>query len=184
MQYNHSMLNFGLFFFSSKWAEVLHVVSDLTESHSPVFFSAGLRFVFQLKRTQKNLAALFAVCCWTTSKRNLLLSRTMKSAKRPVATRKWSANRGRKIQGCDFLTNLRPQAKIQLIWMKKKNRPKFDIEWLCCDLFNYKPLGLTYICPKGFWWAYFKEGLWLGSSITEWSSVLQNGLTLTIKTQF
>ena len=29
------------------------MVSDLIESHSPVFFSAGLRFVFQLKRMQK-----------------------------------------------------------------------------------------------------------------------------------
>ena len=55
------------------------------KSHSPEFFSAGLHFVFQLKRMQKNSAALFAVCCWTTSKRNLLFSRTMKSAKRPVA---------------------------------------------------------------------------------------------------
>ena len=54
------------------------MVSDLIESHSPVFFSAGLCFIFQLRRMQKNSAALFAV-------RNLLFSRTMKSAKRPVA---------------------------------------------------------------------------------------------------
>ena len=83
-QDNHSMSNFGLFF-SSKRAEFLHVLSDLIESHSPVFFYAGLRFVFRLKRMQKNSAALFAVCCWMTSKRNLLFSRTIKSAKRPVA---------------------------------------------------------------------------------------------------
>ena len=62
-EHNHSMSNFGLFFFSSKWAEFLHVVSDLKESHIPVFFNAGLRFVFQLKRIQKNSAVLFAVCC-------------------------------------------------------------------------------------------------------------------------
>ena len=72
-------------FFLSKWAEFLHVLSDVIESHSPEFFSTGLRFVFQLKRMQKNLATLFAVCCWTTSKRNLLFSRTKKTAKRPVA---------------------------------------------------------------------------------------------------
>ena len=46
--HNHSMSNFGLFFFfSSKRAEFLHVVSDLIESQSPVFFSAGLRFIFE-----------------------------------------------------------------------------------------------------------------------------------------
>ena len=74
------------FFLSSKWAEFLHVVSNLIEKVTALnFFSAGLRFVFQLKRMQKNSAAHFAVCCWTTSKRNLLFSRTMKSAKRPVA---------------------------------------------------------------------------------------------------
>ena len=84
-QHNHCMSNFGLFFFSSKWAEFLHVLSDLIESHSPVFFPAGLCFVFQWKCMQKNSAALFAVCCWMTSKRNLLFSRTMKSVKRPIA---------------------------------------------------------------------------------------------------
>ena len=48
LEHNHSMSNFGLFFFfSSKWAEFLHVVSDLIESHSPVFFSAGLHFIFE-----------------------------------------------------------------------------------------------------------------------------------------
>ena len=74
------------FFFSSKWAEFLHVLPDLIESHSPVFFYAGLRFVFQLKRMQKKSAALFAACCWMASKRNLLFSQKMKPAKRPVAT--------------------------------------------------------------------------------------------------
>ena len=34
---------------------------DLIEIHSPVFFNAGLCFVFQLERMQKNLAALFPV---------------------------------------------------------------------------------------------------------------------------
>ena len=61
------------------------MLSDLIESHSPVFFYAGLRFVFQLKHMQKNSAALFAVCCWTTSKRDLLFSWTMKPTKCPVA---------------------------------------------------------------------------------------------------
>ena len=34
-EHNHSMSNFGLFF----WAEFLHVVSNLIQNHSPVFFS-------------------------------------------------------------------------------------------------------------------------------------------------
>ena len=52
-QHNHSMSNFGPFFLLSKRAEFSHVVSDLIESHSPVFFSDGLHFIFQLKRMQK-----------------------------------------------------------------------------------------------------------------------------------
>ena len=38
-----------------------------------------------------------------------------------VLTGKRSTNQRKKIQGCDFLLNRRPHAKIQLIWMKKKN---------------------------------------------------------------
>ena len=41
-----------------------------------------------------------------------------------VITRKRSANQRKKIQGCGFLLNWRPHAKIQLIWTKKKKRPK------------------------------------------------------------
>ena len=54
---------------------------------------------------------------------------------------KRSANQRKKIQGCDFLLIRRARAKIQLIWTKKKNRPKFDIEWLCCDVFDFAGLG-------------------------------------------
>ena len=54
-----------------------------------------------------------------------------------VLTGKRSANQRKKIQGCDFLLNGRPHAKIQLVWTKKKNRPKFNIEWLRCDVFTY-----------------------------------------------
>ena len=36
-----------------------------------------------------------------------------------VLTGKRSANQRKKIQGCDFLLNRRPHAKIQLIWTKK-----------------------------------------------------------------
>ena len=50
-EHNHSMLKFGLFFFSCCPTEL---VFDSVESHNPVFFSAGFRFVFELKRMQKN----------------------------------------------------------------------------------------------------------------------------------
>ena len=72
------------------------MVSDLIESHSPVFLSAGLRFVFQLKC--KNSAHLD----------------------------------------------------------EKKNRPKFDIEWLCSKVFIYltnvgQILGRSWIkCSNSF----------------------------------
>ena len=41
-----------------------------------------------------------------------------------VFTRKWSVNQREKIQGCDFLLNRRPHAKIQFVWTKKKKQTK------------------------------------------------------------
>ena len=124
---SHSMSNFGLFFFfSSKWAE--HVVSDLIESHSPVFFSAGLRFIFQLKRMQKTRwRFLQSVVKRAKQKKPIVFPNNETSEASCsrlffayVFTRKWSANQRKKIQGCDFQLNRRPHAKIQLIWTKKK----------------------------------------------------------------
>ena len=71
-----------------------------------------------------------------------------------VLTGKRSANQRKKIQGCDFLLNRTTHAKIQLIWTTKKNRPKFDIEWLCCDVFNWFMLSmqiLSYGCMQEVW---------------------------------
>ena len=71
------------------------------------------------------------------NKRFLLLlvqQQTGKSAAEFIAyvlTGKRSGNQRKKIQGCHFLLNRRPHAKIQLIWTK------FDLEWLCCDVFDY-----------------------------------------------
>ena len=59
------------FFFSSKWAEFLHVVFDLIENRSTVFFRRFV-FCFRVKSYAKNQAALFEICCW-----NRLFSRTM-----------------------------------------------------------------------------------------------------------
>ena len=53
----------------------------------------------------------------------------------------------KKIRCCDFLLNRRPHAKIQLIWMKKKNGPKFDIEWLCSDVFSWLLICTNSLSP-------------------------------------
>ena len=121
------------------------MVSDLIESHSPVFFSAGLRFVFQLKRMQKTRQRfLHSVVERAKQKKPIVFPNNETSEASCsrlffayVLTGKRSTNQRKKIQGCDFLLNRRPHAKIQLIWTKKKNRPKFDIEWLCSKVFNY-----------------------------------------------
>ena len=123
----------------------MYVVSDLIESHSPVFFPLVCAS-FSSKNVCKKQAATgcFADFIVRENKRFLLLVVQQQTAKSAavfffayVLTGKRSANHCKKIQGCDFLLNRRPHAKIQLIWTKKKNRPKFDIEWLCCDVFNY-----------------------------------------------
>ena len=46
----------------------------------------------------------------------------------------------KKIQCCDFLLNRRPHAKIQLIWMKKK-------EWLCSDVFSWLLICTNSLSP-------------------------------------
>ena len=81
-----------------------------------------------------------------------------------VFTRKWSANQRKKIQGCDFLLNRRPHAKIQLIWTKKKNRPNFDIEWLCSKVFCYSQEATcsNIITVKAQ--AFYMKALWKASS--------------------
>ena len=63
------------------------MVSDLIESHSPVFFFAGLRFIFQLKRMQKKLGGAFcSLLLNEKQKKPFVFPRIMKSAKCPVAT--------------------------------------------------------------------------------------------------
>ena len=45
-------------FFSSKVPEFLHMVFNYIEKHHPVFFSAGLLFVFEKGRMQKILRSI------------------------------------------------------------------------------------------------------------------------------
>ena len=104
------------------------MLSDLIESHSPVFFLSWFVLRFPVKMYAKKLGGTFC---------NLLLNDKQKkpfvfpnnetseaSCSRLffayVFTQKWSANQREKIQGCDFLLNLRPHAKLQLIWTKKR----------------------------------------------------------------
>ena len=154
-EHNHSMSNFGLvFFLASRWAEFVHVVSNFIENHSPVFFSLvcasfssknvcqKLSGAFSEERTTGGYVTLRWFHCsgkqkvlfvshWSTDRRKhhrvflhtFLLENEVQTSEK-------------KIQGCDFPLNWRPHTKIQLIWRKKKNRPRFNIEWLYSDVFN------------------------------------------------
>ena len=107
--------------------EFLHVVSNCSENHSPVFFPLVCAS-FSSKNMCKKQAATGRFADFTVweNKRFLLLCFNNRLQKAPpsffayVLTGKRSANQRKKIQGCDFLLNRRPHAKIQLIWMKKK----------------------------------------------------------------
>ena len=121
------------------------MVSDLIESHSPVLcFFRWFAFHFRVKTYAKNrrLRDTSLISLFRKTKGFFYLSFNNRLQKAPpsffayVLTGKRSANQRKKIQGCDFLLNRRPHAKIQLIWTKKKNRPKFNIEWLCCVVFS------------------------------------------------
>ena len=59
-----------VFFFSSKWAEFLHVVSNLIENHSPVFLSVWHRMVMlrHLQLFQFDKINLYSIKCSTTGK--------------------------------------------------------------------------------------------------------------------
>ena len=93
------------FFFSSKWAEFLHVVSDLIESHSPVFFSAGLRFVLQLKRMQKTRRRFLQSVVERAKQKKPIVFPNNETSEAScsrlffayVFTRNWSANQRKKI---------------------------------------------------------------------------------------
>ena len=105
--------------------------SNCSENHSPVFFPLVCAS-FSSKNVCKKQAAMgrFADFIVRENKRFLLhvvQQQTAKSAAEFFAyilTGKRSANQQKKIQGCDFLLNRRPHAKIQLIWRKTKKQTK------------------------------------------------------------
>ena len=113
------------------------MVSSFLENHSPVFFSLFCASFLSKNVCRKQAATgRFTDFIVSENKRFVLLlvqQQTAKSAAEFIAnvlTGKRSGNQRKKIQGCHFLLNWRPHAKIQLIWTK------FDLEWLCCDVFN------------------------------------------------
>ena len=121
------------------------MVSSCSENHNPLFFSQVCASVSSKNVCKKQAVTRhFADFIVRENKRFFLLllrQQTVKSAAEffaYVLTGKQSTNQRKKIQGCDFLLNRRPHAKIQLIWKKKNTHTlKFDIEWLCCDVFKF-----------------------------------------------
>ena len=108
------------------------MLSDSIESHSPVFFSAGLRFVFQLKCMQKKLGGTFCSLLLNDKQKKCFVFPNNEISAASCSRLffcirfylKMMCKPGKKIQGCDFLSNWRPHAKIQLIWTKKKKQTK------------------------------------------------------------
>ena len=119
--------------------------SQFNGKSQPCIFSPGLRFVFQLKCMQKTRWCFLQSAVEHAKQKKPFVFPNSETSEAScsrlffacVFTRKRSAKQQKKIQGCDFLLNWRPHAKLQLIWTKKKNRPKFDIEWLCSGVFSW-----------------------------------------------
>ena len=115
------------FCFFVPWPEFLHVVSNFLEITALYFFTlVGASFSSKNICKQQAATRHFADFIVRENKRFLLLLVQQQTAKSAaefsalVLTRKQSANQQKKIQGCDFLLNWRPHAKIQLIWREKK----------------------------------------------------------------
>ena len=144
-EHNHSMSNFGLFFFSVQMSWIFACGLRFNRKSQPCIFFRWFALRFQLKRMQKTRRRLLQSVVERAKQKKPIVFPNNETSEASCSrlffaygfTRKWSANQRKKIQGCDFLLNRRPHAKIQLIWTKKKNRPKFDIEWLCSKVFKY-----------------------------------------------
>ena len=114
--------------------------SPIAQKITALYFLPLVCASFLSKNICKKQAAMgrFADFIVRENKRFLLLIIQQQTAKSSAEffciCFNWKTKR-KIIQGCDFLLNRRAHAKIQLIWREKK-RPKFDIEWLCCNVFN------------------------------------------------
>ena len=119
------------------------MVSNFIANHSPVFFFSLVCTSFSSKNVCKKLGAF----CTTNNRRlrNALLislfgktkgffhfsfnnrsQKALPSFLHTFVLENEAQTSKKKLEGCDFLLNWRPHAKIQPIWMKKKQQKKTD----------------------------------------------------------
>ena len=143
-QHNHSMSNFGLHFFFRPNELNFCMWSPIAQKITALYCFPWFELHFQVKTHAKNrrLRDALLISLFGKTKGFLCLSfnnRPPPSFFAYILTGKRSANQRKKIQGCDFLLNRRPHAKIKLIWTKKRKADQNST--LCCDVFNlYGPL--------------------------------------------
>ena len=149
------------FFFFVQMSWFLRVVSNCSENHSPVFFSPVCAS-FSSKNVCKKQAATghFADFIVWEKKRFLLLvvqQQTAKSAAEFFCIRfNWKTKRKPAEKNTGLWLSIKSEntCKNSAHLDEKKNRPKFDIEWLCCDVFNWFMLSmqiLSYGCMREVW---------------------------------
>ena len=124
-QHNHSMSNFGLFFFFRPNELNFCVWSPIAQKITALYLFPLVCTSFLSKNVCKKQAAMGLISLFGKTKGffclsfNNRLQKALPSVFAYVLTGKQSTNQWKKIQGCDFLLNRRPHAKIQLIWTKK-----------------------------------------------------------------
>ena len=124
-----------VFCFASKWAQFLHVTLDLKGKHCPVIFSAVLFFVFEKFSWTAPGGKCMLRWFYCLEKQKLSLERTPPGKKLHFCIRYlWKMKEKpanlNTVGGYVFLWSGRPHAKIELIWMRKKIRPKKSVTGL------------------------------------------------------
>ena len=111
----------------------------------PCIFTRSFALHFRVKTYAKNrwLRDASLVSLFGKTKGFFCLSFNKRLQKAPlsffayVLTGKRSANQCKKNTGLWLSIKSESTCKHSAHLDEKKNRPKFDIEWLCCDIFNY-----------------------------------------------
>ena len=135
------------------------MLSDLTESHSPVFFLRWFALRFPVKTYAKKLGGAFCSLLLNDKQKKPFVFPNNKTSEASrsrlffayVFTRKWSTNQRKKIQGCDFLLNRRPHAKIQLIWTKKK-KTKIRHRIVMLRRLQFWSVYSSFVCSRQALW--------------------------------
>ena len=142
-QHNYSMSNFGLFFFvQMSW--IFACGLRFNRNSQPCIFFRWFALHFQVKTYAKNrrLRDASLVLLFGKTKGFFCLSFNNRLQKAPpsffayVLTGKRSANQRKKNTGLWLSVKSESTCKNSAHLDEKKNRPKFDVEWLCCDVFN------------------------------------------------